>query len=118
MKEAGMVYKVAPTERQKAENRFEFEVPNPDFDPKKAEHPEKNAPTLVHSLPLLKYLPAKSAELFEAGAEVTGLIVALDTPEAKNAVRELDAEQLKGFMDAWREASGVSVGESSGSDKS
>jgi hypothetical protein len=112
-----MVYKVAATERKKPENRFEFEVPNPKYDEKKPEGKD-NSPTLTHSLPLLKYLPAKSAEMFEAGAEVTGLIIALDTPEAKDAVRELDAEQLKGFMAAWREASGVSVGESSGSDES
>lgn len=98
-----MAFSVPESKRSIAQNRFEFEVAGTTYD-----------------IPQLKYLPVESMESFE-GADPTpirGLLAACDNDGAKNAIRKLDGEQLEALMNAWQEASGVKVGESSASEGS
>lgn len=93
-----MVYEVPESKRSIRQNRFEFK-----FKGKK------------YSMPKLKYLPMEAAELMESGQELKGIMVALDNDKARDAVRQMDAEQFADLMAALEKASGVSAGESSGS---
>jgi hypothetical protein len=93
-----MVYEVPASQRSIKQNQFEFK-----FNGKK------------YKMPLLKYLPMHAAELLQEGEELKAIMLALDNEAARNAVRQMDAEQFKGLMSALAEASGVSVGESEGS---
>lgn len=92
------MYEVPESKRSIKQNRFEFK-----------------ADGKVYSMPQLKFLPMAAAELMEQGKEMAAIMLALDDDDARGAVRKMDAEQFKGLMGALAEASGVELGESSGS---
>lgn len=92
------MYEVPESRRSIGQNRFEFK-----------------AGGKVYSMPKLQFLPVAAAELMEQGKEVQAILLALDDDKARDAVRLMDGEQIKGLMGALAEASGVEVGESSGS---
>ena len=96
-----MAYKVPASKKSIKQNRFEFE-----FDGK------------THSIPLLKFLPVKAAELFEAEQPVAGLLAGADSDAARDAIRQMDSDQLDGLMKAWEEESGAEAGESPASSES
>ncbi len=68
-----------------------------------------------YSLPLLRFAPVESAEHFEAGRNVAGILACCENDAARDAVRSMDGEQFGALMSAWGDASGVSVGESGAS---
>lgn len=96
-----MAFQVPKSKRHEAASRFEFELDEQ-----------------THSIPLLKFMPVESAEAFEAGQNVQAILLACETDAARRAVRSMDGEQFEAFMDAWQEASGVTVGESAASSES
>lgn len=96
-----MAFQVPASKRSHKQNRFEFKLDGK-----------------THSIPLLKFLPVRSAEAFEKGSNVGGLIAAADSDATREAIRDLDSEQLEALVDAWQEASGVELGESEGSSES
>lgn len=95
-----MVYQVPASKASLKQNRFEFQVPGT----KK-----------IYSVPLLKFLKPKLAFTIQAASEAEAAKALFDEylPEALDKFE--DAEQLGAFMEAWSEASGVSVGESKAS---
>ena len=96
-----MAFQIPASKRSIKQNRFEFKVGNK-----------------THSIPLLKFLPVRAAELFENGKNLAGLIAAADEDATREVIRDLDGEQLEALIEAWQEASGVEVGESSASSES
>ena len=96
-----MAYQVPESKKSIKQNRFEFEA---------------DGKTL--SVPLMKYMPVKAAEEFEAGRDVAGLLAASDSDEVRDVIRGWDSDQLNGFMEAWQKASGVEAGESPASSES
>lgn len=85
------------------QNRFEFAFPD---------EPDK-----TYSIPLLKYLkPSLGMKLGTVDkAEALGLVFDAYFPGEDLADRFEDGSQLEAFMEAWTEASGVTLGESEGS---
>lgn len=98
-----MAFSVPESKRSIKQNRFEFKVG-----------------TKSYSIPKLNYLPVESMESFEGDnpTPIRGLLAACDNDAAKDALRKLDGEQIEALMNAWQEASGVTVGESSASEGS
>ena len=93
-----MAFSVPASKRSVKQNRFEFTIDGKKFD-----------------IPLMKYLPLSAAEAFENEEPVRGILAACDGDAARDAVRQLDGEQLDALLTAWQEASEVKVGESSAS---
>jgi hypothetical protein len=95
-----VVYQVPASKASIKQNRFEFQLPGS----KK-----------VHSVPLLKYLkPSLALELEEASELAAAKILFNEyLPEAFPQFE--DAEQLEAFLEAWKDASGIGVGESGAS---
>jgi hypothetical protein len=95
-----MVYQVPPSNASKDQNKFKFEVDG-----------------VEHVIPKLKFLPVGTAEKL-ADPEVSESVkMLLPFPEGavRDAVRTLDSEQFQGLVQAYRDDSGISVGESSAS---
>ena len=100
-----MAFKVPDSKRSIAQNRFEFKVPG-------------NRKTF--SVPRAKYLTIGQVEkLSELGdnLNMTDLLALFDEPEALEAARGLDIEQLQALMEAWQEDSGLTLGESEASEQ-
>lgn len=95
------MYQVPQSKKSIKQNRFEFKVEGK-----------------TYSIPLLKHLPVKAAELFENDRPIAGLLAGADSDTARDAIRSLDSDQLEGLMQAWQEASGIEAGESSASSES
>lgn len=95
-----MVYQVPASKASLKQNRFEFQIPGS----KK-----------IYSVPLLKFLKPALAFRIESATEVEAASALFDEylPEALEKFE--DGEQLGAFMQAWAEASGVTVGESKAS---
>lgn len=96
-----MAFKVPQSKKSIKQNRFDFEVDGKQFD-----------------LPLLQFAPLEAAEAFENDKNVTGILLACDRDDAREALRHLDGEQIDALMDAWKEASESSPGESPASSES
>lgn len=96
-----MPYEVPRSKKSHNQNRFEFALDGETYD-----------------LPLMRYVSAGAMEAFEAGKNMTGLILAADTERTRDAIRSMDAEQLNGLMGALQEASNITVGESEASSAS
>ena len=97
-----MAFKVQP--KKKDVQRFEFELPT-----------EDGEDVTTHSLPLIRYISVEAAEAFELGRDITGLMLAADDESTRKALRTLDADQLKGLLQAWEAESEDELGESSAS---
>lgn len=94
-----MVFEVpkAPANRKK----FEFELDGKSY-----------------AIPLLKFLkPSIAAQMIELG-DLLGMKLVLDTFADGSFDDFSDTEQLNLFIAAWREASGIGLGESSASSDS
>lgn len=101
-----MVYEVPESKRSIDQDKFEFKVPG-----------DKR----TYKVPKTKYLPLRAMEKLSGTAEDVSLSDILDLfgdQQAQDAVRTLDAEQLKALTEAWQSDSGVQVGESSASSSS
>lgn len=94
------MFEVPQSKKSIRQNRWEFTIPGEDG---------------TFDVPLMKFASIAAMEAFEAGKESTGLILAADNERARDAIRSLDADQVTALLDAWSEASGVTVGESQGS---
>ena len=70
------------------------------------------------SLPLLKFLPVRSALAFEQGRNVEGLLIGADTDEVKEFLQNLQGTAFRRFMRRWEEKSQVTPGESAASSAS
>ena len=90
-----MAFQVPDSKRSIKQNRFEFEIAGKQYD-----------------IPQLKFAPVGAMEHFENERNMTGLLLACDSDDARAAVRSLDGDQLEAFMTAWAAASGVELGES------
>lgn len=93
-----MPYEVPASKKSKKQNRFEFSHDGETYD-----------------VPLMKFVSAGAMEAFEAGKNMTGLILAADDERTRDAVRTMESDQLAGLMGAWQEASGITAGESEAS---
>jgi len=96
-----MVYEVPETKADEAENRFEFSLPGAK---------EK------FSIPLAKYLSPEMAVVIATDPLGTKKVIEEYAPGAWALFRGKD--QLDHFIAAWREASGISLGESQASSSS
>ena len=101
------MFEVPQSKADAPENRFEFTIDG-----------EK------HSVPLMRFLPGSVVELMAAAEDKESYIhlraaqYAMFGPvgsPAGDAVRTLDAERFEALLEAYQEASGVTVGESSAS---
>lgn len=98
-----MTFQVPESKRSIRQNQFEFKVPG---DRK------------TYRIPKAKYMTMGQVETLATKGEnvqITDILEILGQGEAREAVRTLDQEQLEALMEAWQEASGLSVGESSAS---
>jgi hypothetical protein len=95
-----MAFQVPPSKASFKQNRFEFQLPGS---------------RKVFSVPLLKYVkPSLAIELEEASElGAVKLLFGEYLPEAFPLFE--DGDQLGAFLDAWKEASGLGVGESGAS---
>src|SRR5437899_3089984 len=95
-----MVYQVPPSKASIKQNRFEFQIPGS----KK-----------TFSVPLLKFLKPSIALALEDASEIGAAKILFNEylPEAFPLFE--DAEQLGSFLEAWKDASGIGVGESEAS---
>lgn len=91
-----MTFIVTPSEKDKPENQFEFELDGK-----------------TYYMPLLRFAPVEAALLFEEGRNIEGLL--LCAGDADSVLRTLDKTQLAELEAAWVAASRVSPGESDGS---
>lgn len=96
-----MAYKVPESKRSVKQNRFEFELDGK-----------------THDIPHLKFAPVAAIEQFEQERNMSGLLLTCDSDSTREALRQLDGEQLEAFISAWSEASGVDPGESGTSSES
>jgi hypothetical protein len=92
------MFEVPKSRASVKQNRFEFKLEGSDR---------------VYSVPLLKFLPAKSVQAFEDGKELRGILLAADDPATRAALEDLDGDQLGALAEAWSAESGVTPGESS-----
>jgi len=95
-----MVYQVPASKASIKQNRFEFQLPGS---------------RKIHSVPLLKFLKPSLALELEEASELSAAKILFNEylPEAFTQFE--DAEQLEAFLDAWKDASGIGVGESGAS---
>lgn len=95
-----MVFQVPASKASIKQNRFEFQIPGS----KK-----------IFSVPLLKYLKPSLALELEGSTEV-GAAKALFNEYLPDAFHLFeDGDQLAAFLEAWKDASGIGVGESQAS---
>lgn len=92
-----------PASRRATADRFEFTI-------------GEGKAAKTYSLPHLKYAPVRAVEHFEFGRNLSGLIACADDEPTREAIRDMDSEQMHALMDAWRDASKVAPGESPASD--
>ena len=95
-----MVYQVPPSKASKDQNKFKFEIDGEKFEIVK-----------------LKFLPVGVVEKMADSEVPESVKMLLPFPEGpvRDAVRTLDREQFQGLVEAYRDDSGISVGESSAS---
>lgn len=99
-----MAFQIPESKRSIKQNRFEFTLPD----------------GTTASMPKAKYLTIGQVErLSKLGTEMalTDMLELFEEPDALEAVRTLDGEQLQALMEAWQVDSGISVGESSASEQ-
>lgn len=92
------MFVIPPSRKSSNENRFTFEHDGG-----------------THTVALLQFAPVATAEAFEQGHNVAGILAACDSDETRAVVRSLDGEQFGALMHAWEVASGVTPGESAAS---
>jgi hypothetical protein len=95
-----MVFQVPASKASIKQNRFEFQLPGS----KK-----------VHSVPLLKFLKPSLALELEDASEVAAARILFNEYLPEAFAQFEDAEQLGAFLEAWKDASGIGVGESEAS---
>lgn len=96
-----MVYEIPKSKASIAQNRFEFQFPGDER---------------TFSVPLLQYVKPALALQFRPGADEAELARQLFAEYLPDSLdRFEDGEQLAAFLNAWQEASGVGLGESSDS---
>lgn len=98
-----MVFQVPESKRSLNQNQFEFQLPGDDT---------------VYRIPKAKYLTSGEVEKLSNSTRVTfsDILTLFGKDEAAaTAIRELDTDQLEALMNAYTEASGMSLGESSAS---
>ncbi|MBF6333445.1 hypothetical protein [Nocardia transvalensis] len=74
-------------------------------------------------MPFLQYLSGQGAKFIQAGIEskmdeasLTRGLIAIECPEAAEAVEDLSIDQIGALSKAWADASAVSMGELQGSE--
>lgn len=99
-----------------------FQVPASEGTKRRNQFPFRADGKIFH-LPRLQYLTGESSEyLVEAWqqdhseAVVTRRLIAIECPEAVDAVRKMRDDQVIAIAKAWQENSTASVGESNGSE--
>lgn len=96
-----MAFAVPASKASIKQNRFEFTLPSDR--------------TTKYSMPKLQYLKPSVLNLLD-GKEKNEIIVGLLEEYAPGVIDQLESlEQLTALYEAWAEASGISVGESSAS---
>jgi hypothetical protein len=95
------MFQVPPSKASVKQNRFEFTMPS---DPKKS-----------LSLPLLKYLKPTLIAQLDKGEKIDVIKGLLDAYLPGLFDKFDDFDQVTALYEAWAEASGISVGESSAS---
>jgi hypothetical protein len=95
-----VVYEVPTSKASIKQNRFEFKVPG-----------DKK----LYSLPLLKYLKPSLVLTVEDDAPVRAMSVILEEYAPGVYAKFEDGEQVEALFNAYAEASGVDLGESSAS---
>lgn len=98
-----MVFQVPESKRSLHQNQFEFQLPGDDT---------------IFRVPKAKYLTSGEVEKLSDKASIafTDILSIFGKDEAAAlAIRELDTEQLEALMEAYTDASGMSLGESSAS---
>ena len=103
-----MAYRVKAVKQDA--KRFEFELDVPKKGGKEGETELKS-----FSMPLIRYISAAAAEKFENGKDMGGLLLSCDNDEARDAIRLMNADQIKGLLEAWESESEDELGESSAS---
>lgn len=98
-----MVYQVPKSKRSLKQNVFQFTMPGDDT---------------VYSVPKLQFVRPALVTRIEGGSKVDAVKAVTDEYVPGLFDRFEDAEQLAGFYNAWAEASGISLGESSPSSAS
>jgi hypothetical protein len=95
------MYEVPKSRASINQNRFDFRFAG---DPKK------------YSIPLLKFIRPSLALTFEHLTETESIVALFEEyfPGQDMFAKFEDSEQFEGFMNAWKEASGIDVGESEG----
>lgn len=92
-----MVYEVPKSKASLKQNRFEFKLPGS---------------AKIYDVPLLKFLKPAVALKIQGASEVEAAQALFDEYLPVALEKFEDAEQLGAFIEAWSEASGISVGES------
>lgn len=99
-----MVFEVPKSKASIKQNRFEFKLPGG---------------AKVYSLPLAKYLkPALAMRMDKDQTEAMFLLFESYYPGEQIFDKFEDGEQFEAFINAWNEASGIDMGESSASSDS
>ncbi|GAA6525475.1 hypothetical protein IDVR_12700 [Intrasporangium sp. DVR] len=93
-----MAFQIPPSRKGLRENRFEFTLDG----------------ASLHDLPLLPYAPLVAVEALEEGRALSAVLTACDSDDARDVIRQLDADQFGAFVEAW-EAASLDRGERAGS---
>ena len=88
--------------------RFEFEWETTSKDPEGNDVPEVR----TYSIPLIQHISVESAEAFEDGRDVRGMMLAVDDDDTRSVIRSFNAVQLKALIAEWEKASDEHLGES------
>lgn len=96
-----MVFEVPKSKASINQNRFEFKFPGS----------QKK-----YSVPLLKYIRPALALRFEEMTETEAIVAIFEEyfPGQDLFAKFESGEQFEAFMEAWQEASGITLGESEG----
>lgn len=98
-----MVFEVPESKRSLDQNVFKFTFPGD---------------RAVYKIPKLQYLRPSLIEQIEGGSKVAAVRAVTNEYAPGLFERFEDSEQLAAFYEAWAKASGISLGESSGSAES
>lgn len=84
-----MTFQIPVSRKGLRENRFEFTLDG----------------HATQDLPLLTHAPVSAVEDLEEGRTLSAVLGACDSDGARDIIRQLDADQLRAFVEAWEQAS-------------
>lgn len=96
-----MVFQVPASKASIKQNRFEFELPD--------------EPGKVYSVPKLRFIKPELIAGIETKTKLRAMLDLLNEYHPEISTRIEDGDQMGALYEAWAEASGISLGESSAS---